>query len=207
MGFLGSLLGKNDTGIIFDITGISAVSVHVTLMYLSNLFKNNEIVCVTDNPEFLCLKGSNINIFGGTRMVEFIDPKYSPEPNMRKAPIQGVNLIDKEHFIQFAPKGFFDRIKKPVIFTDDVNTVRSSLQWSLIEKTSKEQADLYTYTIMRAYVNANKGTSTSNDFPDAFANFYIQIQRLQKFGGGDLEPPKFDIGQCIHYILEYSTYK
>jgi hypothetical protein len=217
MGLLGSLLGKNETGIIIDLAGISADSVHVTLCYLSELFQNNSIVCVTNNRDLLDLNCRNL--FYGIRMVRITDPKNLPitsEPQLPiKALIKGVNLIDKDYFIQFASKGIFDWIKKPVIFTDDVNMVKSSLQWSLIEKTSADQAAIYLYTITVAYNHAIEGISPSkNDLfqelsqiSASFADFYIHIQRSQKFLGQNLEPPQDDIGQCIHYILTYSNYK
>ena len=204
MGFLGSLLGKNDTGIIIDVNGISADSVHITLRYLSELFKNNSIVCVTNSNELLDLKGRNI--FWGSNMVQFTKRTFQEPPT--NSPIKGVNLIDKDYFIQFVSKGIFDWVvKKPVIFTDDVSMVRSSLQWTPIEKPPAQLAVSYAFMFGEAYTNINKGISTStNDLAHSFASFYIMIQKLQNFASQNLESPSSDIGDCLHYILIYKKF-
>ena len=208
MGLFSTLLGKNDTGIIVDISGISVDNVHITLRYLSELFQTNPIVCVTNSDNLLDINSSNI--YWGARIAQFTNHKHlMPMDNVQpNSPIKGINFIDKDYFIQFTSNGIFDRLKKAVIFTDDINMVKSSLQWTPIEKPSQTQADLYYYKLMKAYTEVNEGNSTSsNDLVYSFATFYIDLQRDHKFLGRELEFPSFDIGKCIHYIWTYINYK
>jgi hypothetical protein len=201
MGWLGNLLGKNETGIIIDINGISSDNVHITLRYLSEIFQNDNIVCVTDSADLLDMKCRNM--FWGGRMAQFTkkaEVKFD-------SPVKGVNLIDREYFAQFKSKGSFDWIKKAVIFTDDPDMVKSSLSWTVADKPDPALVGTYWYMVANAYQDNVAGKSTSNELPDSFAKFYIKVQGALNFIGIDLGAPSNDVGQCLQYIITYANYK
>jgi hypothetical protein len=208
MGFFDKILGKNETGIIADISNIKIDEALIALGFLRERNKYHSIILNSD--KYTTINAGSPALYEG--MVNIMSDKLNMKEYYKKTDfLQGINIFDTSNFLNLKKMGKFDWVKKPFLFTDNTAEAKKILDWSILRDINphKNMVNLVGYE--KAYSDLeNGGSKHPESLHYAYANYHMQIESLDQsiFGGGKKKEYSYgDIAYSLYLIESWIDQK